>query len=87
MSSHEPCRPPALQNPRCRSDTPRRDDRRRTSAGDEFHYLEVRASNRATRVLYERFGFRTVGIRKNYYAAPPEDGLIMMLDLRRTPAD
>lgn len=58
-----------------------------TSAGDGSLYLEVRASNRAARVLYERFGFRTVGIRKNYYAAPPEDGLIMMLDLRRTPAD
>ena len=57
------------------------------SAGDGSLYLEVRASNRAARMLYERFCFRTVGVRKNYYAAPPEDGLIMMLDLRRAPAD
>jgi ribosomal-protein-alanine N-acetyltransferase len=58
-----------------------------TSAGDRSLYLEVRVSNRSARMLYERSGFRTVGIRKNYYAAPPEDAVIMMLDLRRMPAD
>lgn len=46
-----------------------------------FLYLEVRASNRVARLLYEGFGFRIIGRRKNYYISPVEDGLIMMLDL------
>lgn len=44
-------------------------------------YLEVRASNHAARKLYEGFGFNIVGIRKNYYVAPVEDAVIMMLEL------
>jgi ribosomal-protein-alanine N-acetyltransferase len=46
-----------------------------------FVYLEVRASNLAARRLYESFGFKVVGTRKNYYVAPIEDGVIMMLEL------
>lgn len=37
--------------------------------------LEVRASNRDARRLYERFGFSVVGKRKNYYR--DEDALVM----------
>lgn len=46
-----------------------------------FFYLEVRMSNYAARKLYEQFGFKTIGIRKGYYANPIEDAVIMMLEL------
>lgn len=46
-------------------------------------YLEVRVSNRAAIGLYERFGFRRIGHRRNYYARSRgrEDALTMRLDL------
>lgn len=44
-------------------------------------YLEVRESNTAARRLYEKFGFRPVGIRKRYYLLPDEDALVMALEL------
>lgn len=43
--------------------------------------LEVRASNAAAIALYERFGFRRVGLRKNYYLSPPEDAVLMNAEL------
>lgn len=39
--------------------------------------LEVRLSNRAARKLYEKFGFRPVGVRARYYSDNGEDALIM----------
>jgi ribosomal-protein-alanine N-acetyltransferase len=39
--------------------------------------LEVRLSNTAARRLYEKFGFRPVGIRPRYYSDNAEDALIM----------
>jgi ribosomal-protein-alanine N-acetyltransferase len=39
--------------------------------------LEVRLSNLAARRLYERFGFRPVGVRPRYYTDNGEDALIM----------
>ena len=39
--------------------------------------LEVRLSNLAARRLYEKFGFRPVGIRPRYYSDDNEDALIM----------
>ena len=39
--------------------------------------LEVRLSNLPARRLYERFGFRPVGIRPRYYSDDNEDALIM----------
>ena len=39
--------------------------------------LEVRLSNLAARRLYEKFGFRPVGIRPRYYTDNNEDALIM----------
>ncbi|MGH2511684.1 MAG: ribosomal protein S18-alanine N-acetyltransferase [Candidatus Limnocylindrales bacterium] len=39
--------------------------------------LEVRLSNLAARRLYEKFGFRPVGIRPRYYSDNNEDALIM----------
>ncbi|MDW8355133.1 MAG: ribosomal protein S18-alanine N-acetyltransferase [Bryobacterales bacterium] len=42
-------------------------------------WLEVRVSNTAARALYRKFGFVDAGIRQNYYANPPEDGIVMTL--------
>ena len=42
--------------------------------------LEVRVTNWAAQRLYSWFGFRPVGIRRNYYAETGEDALVMMLD-------
>lgn len=42
-----------------------------------FLTLEVRPSNAAAIALYESFGFREVGRRKNYYDLPKEDALIL----------
>jgi len=39
--------------------------------------LEVRAGNRAAISLYEKHGFRVVGVRKNYYQTEKEDALLM----------
>lgn len=39
--------------------------------------LEVRPSNKAAVKLYESFGLKSVGRRKNYYTNPTEDALIM----------
>lgn len=53
--------------------------------GDEQLWLEVRPSNERARALYERYGFRQVGLRKGYYPAllgRREDALVMSLDLR-----
>jgi [ribosomal protein S18]-alanine N-acetyltransferase len=44
--------------------------------------LEVRRSNRSAISLYERFGFRSAGLRRRYYQDNGEDALIMW----RTPA-
>ena len=44
--------------------------------------LEVRCSNRPAIELYERFGFRSAGLRRRYYQDNGEDALIMW----RTPA-
>ena len=40
-------------------------------------FLELRAANLPALALYERFGFRRVGLRKNYYASPLEDAILM----------
>ena len=40
-------------------------------------YLEVRCSNAPAIALYEKTGFKPMGIRKNYYKNPKEDALVM----------
>ena len=42
--------------------------------------LEVRVSNHQAIGMYERFGFRSAGIRPRYYHDNGEDALIMWLD-------
>jgi ribosomal-protein-alanine N-acetyltransferase len=49
--------------------------------GCRFLFLEVRISNRSAIQFYEKFGFRPVGYRRNYYALPAEDAVLMKLDL------
>lgn len=46
--------------------------------------LEVRVSNWGAQRMYGRFGFRPVGIRRNYYQELNEDALIMWTDDVRT---
>lgn len=47
-----------------------------SSRNCEFITLEVRVSNCAAITLYESEGFEKVGVRKNFYASPVEDGAI-----------
>ncbi len=44
-------------------------------------HLEVRRSNDPARRLYEKFGFKVITVRPNYYSQPREDALLMALDL------
>ena len=48
--------------------------------------LEVRLSNMPARRLYEKYGFRPVGIRPRYYSDNGEDALIMTTDALTGPA-
>lgn len=45
--------------------------------------LEVRENNAAARYLYESYGFKNVGRRKNFYQSPTEDGIIMTRELNQ----
>jgi ribosomal-protein-alanine N-acetyltransferase len=57
------------------------DEARKTSC--EMIYLEVRPSNLVGRHLYERFGFRQLGLRRDYYPAVTgrEDALFLGLNI------
>ena len=54
-------------------------------AGAREATLEVRLSNLPARRLYEKFGFRPVGLRPRYYSDNNEDALIMTTDQLRDP--
>ncbi|HVM12647.1 MAG TPA: ribosomal protein S18-alanine N-acetyltransferase [Actinomycetota bacterium] len=47
--------------------------------------LEVRITNWAAQRMYGKFGFRPVGVRKNYYQETGEDALVMWTEDIRTP--
>lgn len=47
--------------------------------------LEVRVGNHGAQELYRRFGFRPVGVRKNYYMETNEDALVMWTDSVQEP--
>jgi ribosomal-protein-alanine N-acetyltransferase len=53
------------------------------SRGARAVFLEVRPSNQAAHRLYTRFGFRKVGLRREYYPADAgrEDALVLSLPL------
>ena len=53
--------------------------------GAQWLCLEGRTSNRRARRIYERYGFKEVGVRRNYYplaAFRREDAVVMSLPLR-----
>lgn len=47
-------------------------------------FLEVRVDDDGARRLYERAGFRPVGVRRGYYQPENVDALVMRLDLAPT---
>jgi ribosomal-protein-alanine N-acetyltransferase len=47
--------------------------------------LEVRVSNLPAQALYQQFGFKPAGIRKNYYQETNEDALVMWAEDIDTP--
>jgi ribosomal-protein-alanine N-acetyltransferase len=49
--------------------------------------LEVAVSNQRAIDLYYRYGFRPVGVRKNYYEKSNEDALILWADLSSEPSE
>jgi [ribosomal protein S18]-alanine N-acetyltransferase len=56
--------------------------RRAAERGVRELFLEVRPSNAVARRLYDRFGFRHVGRRRNYYQDPVEDALVLRRPVR-----
>ena len=60
--------------------------RQAVEMGAQAVSLEVRVTNWGAQRLYGRFGFRPVGVRKNYYQEINEDALIMWLDDNRSVA-
>jgi ribosomal-protein-alanine N-acetyltransferase len=50
--------------------------------GNELITLEVRLGNEPAIALYKKYGFVTVGVRKNFYKKPDDDALLMNLDLQ-----
>ena len=54
--------------------------RRAIEMGARAVSLEVRVSNWAAQRMYGEYGFRPVGVRKNYYQEVNEDALIMWVD-------
>ena len=48
--------------------------------GAEAVSLEVRVTNWGAQRLYGGFGFRPIGVRKNYYQETGEDALVMWVD-------
>ena len=47
------------------------------TSGIEAYTLEVRVSNLTAIHIYEKFGFRSEGIRPGFYEKPVEDAVIM----------
>lgn len=49
--------------------------------GVRYFYLDVRVSNAVARSLYQKHGFKRLGLRKGYYSHPDEDALVMVKTL------
>jgi len=43
------------------------------------YFLEVRASNASAIALYDKLGFKQIGVRKEYYRKPVEDAIVFAL--------
>ena len=44
-------------------------------------FLEVRVSNTSAQAMYEKFGFKNLGLRKRVYDLPIEDGYVMEIGI------
>lgn len=51
-----------------------------TARGARSVSLEVRKSNLGAQRMYERFGFRPVGVRRGYYVETGEDAIVMWVE-------
>jgi ribosomal-protein-alanine N-acetyltransferase len=47
------------------------------------YFLEVRESNTAAIKFYEKYDFRVIYVRRNYYPNPVENALVMQLSIDR----
>ncbi len=56
------------------------------AAGAEVIFLEVREHNTGAIALYEKEGFTRVGMRRNYYSNPTENGFIYQKTIPRPAA-
>ena len=52
--------------------------------GLESLFLEVRSQNLPALALYRSYGFKKIGVRKNYYKNPVDDAIVMV---KASPAD
>lgn len=52
--------------------------------GLESLFLEVRSENLPALALYRSYGFKKIGVRKNYYKNPVDDAIVMV---KASPAD
>ena len=58
-----------------------------SALGAQRIWLEVRVSNERAQLVYRRYGFREIGLRRGYYPAGTlarENALVMSLDLAVT---
>jgi ribosomal-protein-alanine N-acetyltransferase len=53
--------------------------------GARWMTLEVRASNTKAQNLYQKYGFKTIGMRRKYYQDNGEDALVLWTDNIETP--
>ena len=49
--------------------------------GAQDVFLEVRAQNSAAQALYRSLGFVQTGLRRNFYATPADDAVLMQKTL------
>jgi [ribosomal protein S18]-alanine N-acetyltransferase len=54
---------------------------RASGLGARAATLEVRSANATARAFYEKEGFTPVGLRKRYYANPPDDALLLSREI------
>jgi ribosomal-protein-alanine N-acetyltransferase len=50
--------------------------------GAKYAILEVRRTNTGAQKLYEKLGFKPIGIRRGYYGDTGEDAIVMMLSMK-----
>jgi ribosomal-protein-alanine N-acetyltransferase len=53
--------------------------------GANWVTLEVRLSNESAQQLYYKYGFKSLGVRRNYYQDNDEDALVLWTESIRTP--